>query len=79
MKHAAFHRSPALGRRRTPRQRGFIMLALLVIVTLMLFYVAASSRTLYQLHREITALDRLQVKRLTNSPPAAAIPQPQKP
>ncbi len=53
-------------------QQGYIMLALLVIVALMLFYIAASSRTLYQLQREITALERTQVKRLANSPVAAS-------
>ena len=49
---------------RKSTQQGYIMLALLVIVALMLFYIAASSRTLYQLQREITALERTQVKRL---------------
>lgn len=58
--------------RRHPRQRGYIMLALIVIVTLMLFYVAACSRTIYQLQRELTALERAQVKRLAHSPPASA-------
>lgn len=62
--------------RRKPRatgKRGFIMIALLIIVTLMLFYVVASSRVLYQVQRELTALERSQTKRLTNSPPAAVV------
>jgi len=49
-----------------------VIAALLIIVTLMLLYVLASSRVLSQLQRELTALERTQVKRLTNSPPAAA-------
>lgn len=72
MKLASVSRSSVCPRRH-PRQRGYIMLALIVIVTLMLFYVAACSRTIYQLQRELTALERAQVKRLTHSPPAVAM------
>lgn len=74
MKHADFNSAPAR-LTHSHQQRGFMMIALLVIVALMLMYVAASSRTLYQLQRDLSTLDRIQVKRLAHSPPAA-IPAP---
>ena len=71
MKHLSLSRPNRKCHPRKGARQGYIMLALLVIVALMLFYIAASSRTLYQLQREITALERTQVKRLANSPAAA--------
>lgn len=45
-------------------QSGFLMIALIVIVSIMLLYVAATARVLSTLNREINGLERSQVKRI---------------
>ena len=67
--------------RRCQGQRGFLVIALLAIISIMLIYIAANLHVLASLKRDIRLLEQKQVQRLnkaypsptaatTNSPPA---------
>ncbi len=61
------------------RQSGSAVIIVLALIAIMLVYVAANMRTLYNLGSELRLLERKQVQRLktatqrTNSPPAMVV------
>ncbi len=68
-------------RRHHQNQRGFLVIALLALISIMLIYIAANLHVLASLKRDIRLLEQKQVQRLnrtfpsptaanTNSPPA---------
>jgi len=70
-----------------PQQSGSAVIVVLALLALMLIYIAANSRTLSSLGRELKLLELQQIHRLettparTNSPPSItvgtnAVPQP---
>ncbi|MSU60155.1 MAG: hypothetical protein EXS35_18620 [Pedosphaera sp.] len=52
-------------------ERGSMVLAMMVILTLMLIYVAATVRTLTQLRQELKLVEQKQIQRLQSPAPAA--------
>lgn len=57
---------------RTPSgERGFMVIAMMVILAMMLIYVAASTRSLIQLREELKLVEQKQVQRLQFPPPTA--------
>jgi hypothetical protein len=63
MNYSANDRSPHF--RGTARdERGFLMIALLTIVSIMLIYVAANVRVLGNLKRELKQVEQKQIQRL---------------
>lgn len=59
-------------RNRRPDQRGFLVIALLAIITIMLIYIAANLAVLAALKRDIRLVEQKQVQRLNKSFPTAA-------
>jgi len=61
------------------RQTGSAVIVVLALLALMLIYIAANSRTLFSLGRELKLLERQQIHRLettparTNFPPSVTI------
>jgi hypothetical protein len=63
--------APKHGRRQD--RRGFLVIALLAIISIMLVYIAANLHVLAALRRDIRLIEQKQVQRLNRSfPPAAA-------
>ena len=61
-----------LNRNRQHSQRGFLVIALLAIITIMLIYIAANLHVLAALKRDIRLVEQKQVQRLNKSFPAPA-------
>lgn len=63
-----------------PSDRGFAVLVLLVLLSIMLLLVAGNTRTVNLLRQEIKLVEKRQVERLafgaTNQPPAANTAKP---
>ena len=65
MKISARNRSILLGRPAARRsERGFLVIALLAIVSIMLIYVTANMRLLSNLRRELKLVEQAQIQRL---------------
>ena len=62
---------PLPSRNRRPGQRGFLVIALLAIITIMLIYIAANLHALAALKRDIRLVEQKQVQRLNKSFPLA--------
>jgi hypothetical protein len=58
--------------RRRQGQRGFLVIALLAIISIMLVYVAASLQVLAALKRDIRLVEQKQVQRLLKTYPTGA-------
>jgi len=61
-----------LNRNRRHGQRGFLVIALLAIITIMLIYIAANLHVLAALKHDIRLVEQKQVQRLTKSFPTTA-------
>ena len=59
-------------RKRRHGQRGFLVIALLAIITIMLVYIAANLHVLAALKRDIQLVEQKQVQRLSKSFPYTA-------
>jgi hypothetical protein len=59
-------------------ERGFMVVALLVILALLLIYTSANIQTLNILDREIKAVQKKQIQRLKNSETQSFRPEPVK-
>ena len=68
---------PSQNRRRT-EQGFFLVVVMFILATIMLIYLAANSRRLANLKREIRLVEHKQVQRLNRSPSVAtnSIPAP---
>jgi hypothetical protein len=58
--------------RSSQRQGGVATIAMLVLLSLILTYIAANARTLSQLHRELNLTEQRQLHRWNGIHPAAA-------
>ena len=58
---------------RRPGERGFLVIALLAIISIMLIYIAANLHVLASLKRDIRLVEQKQVQRLNKSFPATSM------
>ena len=65
--------------RRHQGQRGFLVIALLAIISIMLIYIAANLHVLAALKRDIRLVEQKQVQRLNKSFPLATAPNTNSP
>ena len=49
-------------------ERGFMIIAMMALLALMLIYVAASTRSLHQLRQELKLVEQKQIQRLQPAP-----------
>ena len=57
---------------RARRERGFMIIAMMAILAMMLIYVAASTTTLTRLRQNLKLVEQKQVQRLQTPAPTAA-------
>lgn len=55
------------------RERGFLVIALLAIISIMLIYIAANLHVLAALKRDIRLVEQKQVQRLNQAYPSASV------
>lgn len=68
MKPKRFHPAQPQTARRS--ESGFMIIAMMALLALMLIYVAASTRSLHQLRQELKLVEQKQIQRLQSfSPP----------
>ena len=65
MNHPTFNPKRSRPARRS--ERGFMIIAMMVMLAMMLIYVAASTRSLRQLRQELKLVEQKQVQRLQAS------------
>ena len=63
--------NPAPSGRIRHSQNGFMIIAMMAMLAIMLVYVAASTSSLRQLRQELKLVEQKQVLRLQSPPPAA--------
>jgi len=71
MKLTTFHLTRPQHVRR--EERGFMIIAMMAILAMMLIYVAASTRSLRQLRQELKLVEQKQVQRLQSPPPSVIV------
>ncbi len=64
---------PLPNRHRRHRERGFLVIAMLAIISIMLVYIAANLHVLAALKRDIRLVEQKQVQRLNRSFPSAPV------
>lgn len=69
MKPKRFH--PARPQSARRRESGFMIIAMMALLALMLVYVAASTRSLHQLRQELKLVEQKQIQRLQSFAPLA--------
>jgi hypothetical protein len=63
--------NPAQSERARRDERGFMVIAMMVILSMMLIYVAASVRSLSQLRQDLKLVEQKQVQRLQSPTPTS--------